>query len=205
MSMRELIVSILFILILMLAFKKNKYNIEKDINKLNLKKNIIVPVNYKLSKELENIVFPALRYVETEDRPIDIISDKFEKDSFGPCQIREISFKDANKPFRLPKEFRFKKFPIDNKDEYYRFVITYAGIILRDYIHKIPLESRLEDIKHIVLGWPGPTYYANYLKGLRPPLPDYKRRIKRLNRFLAREGYKLRFSTEPPFNPIYLQ
>ena len=196
----EVLACLIFITIIFLAFKKEK---KKEMPSLPSRE-ILVPVKYKLSSELENIAFPALKYVETENRPIAITSDKFEQGSFGPCQITIKAFDDANLSFRLSEEFRFKEFPIPTEKEYLRFVLTYSGIILKDYVKKIPLEAKLEDIKHIVLAWVNPHYYMRYLKGLCPPLSDYKKRIQRLNRFLALNGYSLRFSIKPPFEPIYV-
>jgi hypothetical protein len=155
---------------------------------------ILIPQKYKLSPELEKIVFNAIKYVEVGDRSIHTWEDKFEEGSYGPCQIRKIAVDDANLPFReIEPKFDFEKV-IQNEQEYRRFVLTYSSVILRDYLGINPQTATLEDLEHIILAWVNPSYYKEYYSGNKPPLEDYQKRLGRLEEFLS---YKSPTPTTP--------
>jgi hypothetical protein len=140
---------------------------------------------YELSAELKAVTFDAISYVEVQGSSISINSDQFETGSYGPCQVRKTAIEDANLPFRgIQPKFTFETV-ISDEGEYRRFVLTYAGVILRDYLKIDPKSATLDDLEHIVLAWVNPAYYMQYYPGEKPPLADYQKRLSRLNEFLA--------------------
>jgi len=140
---------------------------------------------YELSVGLKAVTFEAISFVEVQGISVAINSDQYEKGSYGPCQVRKTAIEDANLPFRqIQPKFTFETV-IGDEGEYKRFVLTYAGIILRDYLKIDPRNATLDDLEHIVLAWVNPTYYMQYYRGEKPPLADYQNRLSRLNVFLA--------------------
>ncbi len=164
---------------------------------------ISTPQKYKLSPELEEIVFDAITYVEVENRNVNTWwENPNEKGSYGPAQIRKIAVDDANLPFRdIEPKFDFERV-IQNEQEYRRFVLTYSGIILRDYLKIDPQTATLKDLKHVILAWTNPSYYKGYYTGEKPPLDDYQKRLERLDKFLS---YKLTLPTTSTLMPTEIQ